>query len=139
MGLGKNCNEIAILPAAAKKCLSIFLAHVQVLEWFKNSGYEFLYTCNAIDYAAGNGQVHVLEWFKKSGYDFLYSCKAIDNAAQNFHIVILEWFKNSPYRFICTKRLFNTIFENYEINHWFKNYKQHIKRNKIIYYLPYQY
>ena len=39
--------------------------HVNVLEWFKNSGYEFKYTSNAIDWASENGHVNVLKWFKK--------------------------------------------------------------------------
>ena len=52
--------------------------HVQVLEWFKNSGYEFKYDEIVIDYASRNGYIEILEWFKNSDYELKYnkSCLA---------------------------------------------------------------
>ena len=69
----KDYNEL--INWAAKN------GHVNVLEWFKNSGLEFKYTDNAIDWAAQNGHVNVLEWFKNSGLEFKYTDDAIDWAA----------------------------------------------------------
>jgi hypothetical protein len=58
--------------------------HIQVLEWFKNSGYEFKYNFYAISHAAMHGHIQVLNWFKNSGYEINYS-------------EVLDWFKNSGY------------------------------------------
>ena len=69
-----------------------FNGHIQVLEWFKNSGYEFKYSKNAIIWASKNKKIQVLEWFKNSGYEFKYSKYAINEACYNEHIKILEWF-----------------------------------------------
>ena len=41
-----------------------------------------------------NGHVHVLEWFKNSGFEFKYDEDVITNAAENGHIDVLEWFRN---------------------------------------------
>ena len=73
--------------------------HIEVLEWFKNSGYEFNYNEVAIYQASGYGHIQVLEWFKNSGYKFKYNQYAITYAIQNGHIKVLEWFKNSGYKF----------------------------------------
>jgi hypothetical protein len=40
--------------------------HVQVLEWFKNSGYEFKYDCNALYYAFENKHYKIIKWFIKN-------------------------------------------------------------------------
>jgi hypothetical protein len=47
--------------------------HIQVLEWFKISGYNFKYGEYAIMHASSNGHIQVLEWFKNSGYEFKYN------------------------------------------------------------------
>ena len=49
-----------------------YYGHIQVLEWFINSGYKFKYFKNAITCASYSGQIQVLEWFKNSGYEFKY-------------------------------------------------------------------
>ena len=67
--------------------------HVNVLEWFKNSGklYETELKNNkeAIACASQNGRVNVLEWFSKlcenSEYEFKYDEWAINNASRNGH------------------------------------------------------
>jgi len=41
-----------------------------VLKWLKNSEYEFIYDRSAMLNASGEGHVDVLEWFKENGYDF---------------------------------------------------------------------
>jgi hypothetical protein len=89
--------------------------HVQVLEWFKNSGYEFKYNETTITWASEKGQIEVLEWFKNSGYKFKYDTNAIDYASEYGHIQVLEWFKNYNKASISTNGLF-------EFLEWFINY-----------------
>jgi len=67
--------------------------YVDVLEWFKNSGYELKYTFRSINFASKNGHVDVLEWFKNSGYEFKYTSYAVNWASKYGHINVLEWFK----------------------------------------------
>ena len=40
--------------------------NVDVLNWFKNSGFEFKYFENAINWASKNNHVEVLNWFKNN-------------------------------------------------------------------------
>jgi hypothetical protein len=54
---------------------AFYYGHIQVLEWFINSGYNFKYSKNPITSASYNGKIQVLEWFKNSGYKFKYNIK----------------------------------------------------------------
>ena len=87
---------------------------VSVLEWFKNTEFEFKYTKHAINGASANAHINVLEWFKNSPYEFKYSASAINMAAENKHINVLEWFLNSPYEF-----KYSTILINQGVSDWF--------------------
>ena len=40
-------------------------AHINVLNWFKDFGYEIIYTPNIIKYAHANGHNHIIEWFEE--------------------------------------------------------------------------
>ena len=68
--------------------------HIQILEWFKNSKYEFEYDNNAIIYASNSGHIQVLKWFKNSKYKFKYDNRAIKWASFYGKVEILDWFKN---------------------------------------------
>jgi hypothetical protein len=109
-----------------------FYGHVQVLEWFKNSGYEFEYNNYAITYASESGRVNVLEWFKNSNCKFKYDENAIEHASENGHVQVLEWFKNSGYKFKYNEWAINCASENGHIQvlEWFKNSGYEFKYNK---------
>ena len=97
--------------------------HIQVLEWFKNSGYEFKYTEDATNGASINKHIEVLEWFKNSGYEFKYDIWMVNNASQYGNIKILEWVKNSGYTFKYNVYaiIWASRFKNVEILEFFKN------------------
>ena len=57
--------------------------HVQVLEWFKKSGYEFKYNEDPISWASWCGNIQILEWFKNSGYEFKYNKLAFNESEIN--------------------------------------------------------
>ncbi len=108
--------------------------HIQVLEWFKNSGYEFKYTECAITYASSRGYVQVLEWFKNSGYEFKYTKHAINEASEYGHIQVLEWFKKSSYEFKYDKKAINyaSHYGHIQILEWFKNSSYEFKYDNFI-------
>jgi hypothetical protein len=110
--------------------------NVQVLEWFKNSGYEFKYDEEVINYASENGHIQVLEWFKNSGYEFKYNENAINCASLNGHIQVLEWFKNSGYEFEYDNSVIDDASYNGDVQvlEWFKNSGYKFKYTKDAFY-----
>jgi hypothetical protein len=101
--------------------------HIQVLEWFKNSGYKFKYDENAITMASRNENIHILDWFKNSGYEFKYNENAVNSASSIGDIQVLEWFKKSGYKFKYNKHAFKTKY-----NIIFKFYSYHANIKKVI-------
>jgi hypothetical protein len=101
--------------------------HIKVLEWFKNYGYKFKYTKWAINEASANGHYEVLEWFKNYNFELKYNTLAINEASKNGYIDVLEWFKNSDYKFKYDKNAFNTNFINI-----LKFYSYYINIKKLI-------
>jgi hypothetical protein len=112
--------------------------HIQVLEWFKNSGYEFKYDNYAISYASKSGNIKVLEWFKNSGYEFKYDVRAINWASDKGNIKVLEWFKNSKYEFKYSEWAINnaSMRGHVEVLEWFKNSGYKFKYGKGAIYWP---
>lgn len=94
-----NCKQKVIIYAAKHKYMKAldYLNFVQY-DYLLNSYYHCIQ--ESINYAAANGHVDVLEWFHNSIFDFEYNSDTIDNAAANGHVNVLEWFKNSNYEFI---------------------------------------
>jgi hypothetical protein len=68
--------------------------HVQVLEWYKNSGYDFNYNKRPFYYASCNGHVQVLKWFKNSDFELKYDKDSIIWSSYSGHYQVLNWFKN---------------------------------------------
>jgi hypothetical protein len=100
--------------------------HIQILEWFKNSGYEFKYDECAIDWASYKGHIQILEWFKNSGYEFKYDSWAIIWASENGHIIILDWFKNRNVKKVIkwSKHKFNKTIKFKTKNNYIKGYNK---------------
>ena len=107
--------------------------HVQVLEWFKNSGYEFKYNRDAFRWASAFGHVKVFEWFKNSGYEFKYNTYEIINASLNGRIEVLEWFKKSGYELNNELGIYYASeYERVQVLEWFINYGYELKYTKYI-------
>jgi hypothetical protein len=108
---------------------ALMYGHVQVLEWFKNSGYVFKNIKKSIYIACFYGHVQLLEWFKKSGFKIKYDKEAVFCASENGHAQILEWFKNSCHDFKYDEyNIYNAIkHNNINIVKWFKKYNYEFK------------
>lgn len=48
-----------------------------------------------MDEASRNGYVSVLEWWKRSGYNLVYSEASLNSATKQSQLDVLEWWKNS--------------------------------------------
>ena len=96
------------------KIQSFDILHKTNLNIFVIQNNKVLYKNNIINNACKNGHIQVLEWFKNSGYEFKhefkYDYQAIYDASQNGHIRVLEWFKISGYKFKYNKNAFKTNF-----------------------------
>ena len=126
--LTSNLNEIKSFDILHKTNLNIF-----VIE-----NYCILYENNIINNACLYGHVQVLEWFKKSGYKFEYDEKAINNACLNGHVKVLQWFKKSGFKLKytndvikhATQKTFKFLIKNIYVKKVIKYYK-YIKNIKF--------
>jgi hypothetical protein len=88
------CNTHAIKDAGSN-------GYINVLEWWKNSGYKLKYNEDMIDAVSSKGYIDILEWWKNlcknSDYKFKYTKEAINKASLYGRIYVLEWWKNSGY------------------------------------------
>jgi hypothetical protein len=67
---------------------------VNVLEWFKKSGYKFKYNNYAIEYALKYNKLNIIKWFKNNGFKFKFKSNYIYNS--NINIWFIE--KKSRYK-----------------------------------------
>ena len=58
---------------------------------------EYFYSVNAIDWACQNGHVEVLNWWKKSKLEPLYTPECLKMALENGHVNVLKWFLQSDW------------------------------------------
>ena len=48
---------------------------------------------NGLEITSKNGHISVLDWFKNSGFEFKYDEWAINSASTAGHIAVVDWFK----------------------------------------------
>jgi len=75
-------------------CWASSRGHINVLNWWKNSGLGLIYNEETLDTASENGHVNVLTWWLNSNLPLKYSKKSLDNALKNGHVNVLEWWNN---------------------------------------------
>ena len=97
--------------------------HIAIMDWFKNSGFEYKYDERAINHASQYGHIAVLDWFKNSYFEFKYDKWTINYASLNGHIAVLDWFKNSGFKFKYDESAINYASLNGHVTvlDWFKN------------------
>jgi ankyrin repeat protein len=105
---------------------------VDILKWWKNSGYQLLYEESALEYASQYGHVNVLEWWKNSGLELKYDTYALDWASRSGQVEVLKWWKNSGLELKYTENALNWASRNGHVNvlEWWKNSCLELKYNK---------
>jgi hypothetical protein len=69
--------------------------HVELLQWWKESGLEMKYDEHSMDYPSRKNRCNVLQWWKDSGLELKYDYKAIYVASEYGHCNVLQWWKDS--------------------------------------------
>lgn len=57
--------------------------------------FDMKWTDNAIDWASQNEHVEVLNWWKDSGLEMRWTKSAVYFAVQKCHVAVLEWWRES--------------------------------------------
>ena len=105
-------------PPPRKNALAFFLAHINILDWFDKSNYEFKYYESKISSGALNA-------FHSNKF---YAIDAIQSAAYNNHMEVLDWFDKSIYKIDCEALIWLAAkFGRIEILEWLKKSKHKCK------------
>jgi len=89
--------------------------HVNVLNWWKKSGFRLIYDHRAIDYASHNGHIKVLDWWLSSGLDFEYK-NALTLASNNEQIQVLNWWVDTLPKRFCNYAKYTNHNDDYTCN-----------------------
>jgi hypothetical protein len=69
--------------------------YISILDEWKNSGSEFVYSIDSMDLASFNGHISVLQWWKENVNELKYTTGSMDWPSRNGHIDTLKWWKDS--------------------------------------------
>jgi hypothetical protein len=86
-----------VIPQVADASMDAASAKGQIdlLNWWKASGLEVIYSSAALNEASKNGHLDVLDWWKTSGFKMKYTSAAIFDAVKNGHSKVLDWWNKS--------------------------------------------
>ena len=92
--LGYIITDKGVINVEEHEIFSFDILHKTNLNIFVIENNKVLYKNNIIYYACYYGQIEVLEWFKNSGYEFKYDESAIINASYNNNIQVLKFYSS---------------------------------------------
>ncbi|KAI9221808.1 hypothetical protein BC828DRAFT_55801 [Blastocladiella britannica] len=69
--------------------------HIDVLNWWCDSSLELKYSNWAMDWASDKGHINMLQWWRASGLKLKYSEIAMDWASRSGHVDVLNWWRDS--------------------------------------------
>jgi hypothetical protein len=138
-----RCNNIQMLKwycdnfKINKEDLIINMCYydkIEILEWYKNEGYELDFDKCAINHACKNGNIQVLEWIKNNSIEIIYDEEALNDASKFGHVQVFDWFKNNGLILKYTKDALNYAAENghVQIFEWLKNNDCELKYSKTM-------
>lgn len=90
--------------------------HVNVLQWWKESGLPMYYTAKSMDYATFQRQYTVLDWWKNSGLPLKYSKEGLVIASAHGNTKMLDWWKDSGLKLIYDEEPMDIASKNGHTN-----------------------
>ena len=90
----KKTHKLTSCPKDALSSASK-MGHINVLNWWVNSGIPLIYDKYAIDEACIYGEIDVIKWWINSGLKLIYTESALSYASSNGYTNILDCLKNS--------------------------------------------
>ncbi len=124
--LGYIISDKEEINVEEHEIFSFDILHKTDLNIFVIENNKVFYKNNIIDNASTYGHVEVLEWFKNSGYKIKYNIRLINWVSIGTHIQVLEWFKNINIKKIIKYTSSFTMFHRIERLHIYC-YKKTIK------------
>jgi ankyrin repeat protein len=114
------------------KLFDTLYCNTDMLDWWKNSGLELEYSEDVLDYASRYGYIDILDWWLNSGLELKYSEYALNNASNYDHIDVLEWWFNSGLPLKYDARALDLASSNGHVDvlEWWKNSGLKLKYTK---------
>jgi hypothetical protein len=111
-------------------------AHIDVLEWWRNSKYVFEYDAKELCFKSEKSLISLLEWWKNTNEKTKYSTYNLKWGSLNGLVGVLEWWCKSNLELEYDEDILNTVSANNDFNavnvlHWWLNSNLPLKYSEL--------